>query len=457
MNMLSTYIALGVYVIVLAVLTFLAARRKSGDDFLRASGNMKWGIISLSVFASILSSYNIAVGLTFAYQFGPWVIVTYLGVLLAFIVIYILAKRQNREVVIAQKFNSIVDYFKVKFGRNNASLLNIILIISLFLFIALQFYVNTSVFTEILGWSKYLSAIFVGVVVLLYTLIGGLKVEILTDVFQGILMFLIVGLVFMVDTSHITKDTILPILSNKTVIIGAISLAIVQFLTLLVQPEMWQRVYATKDMRHVKRGFIGAWILLMIVVIPLIVIGLSARATGVQNSGNLFYGVLSTSAPSWFMPFLSVALFAAFMSSLDSSLFAISSQIGKYGFWIKKKETEEKKIISKTRLVTVIVSILALLVSLYFTNFLIHVLQLISLLTVVSVVVLFSIIFKTEKKETFWATIFSFVVFCIMAFTGLITDETHTTLYPCIIVFIFMLIQHLFIKSYKRRKMIHDY
>jgi SSS family solute:Na+ symporter/sodium/proline symporter len=406
------------------------------------------------VFASIISSYNVVIGLTFAYLFGPWVVVVYLGALFAFIGIYFLAKGQNREVVIGKKFNSIIDYFAHRFGELNASTLNLLMMLVLFIFISLQFFINTAVFSNILGWDKYTSSLVVGIIVLLYTFIGGLKIEIFTDVFQGILMLFIVGLVFIVDTSQITMATITPLLTDKIIIIGAISLAAAQFLTLLVQPEMWQRVYAAKSIKDVKKGFVASWVLLFVIIIPQIIVGIAARASGgIDNPGNLFYDILRTSAPGWFLPFLSVALFAAFMSSLDSSLFALSSQLGKYGFWIKSKENiyqkRDQTVVKNTRVSIVVVTILAVVTSLYFSSFLVHVLQLVSLLTVISAVVLLSLLFKVTTKETFLGTIVAAAAFIYAAFSGLISEVPHTTLYPSIVVILFMLGQNLAIRIYK--------
>ena len=408
-------------------------------------------MLAVSVFASIISSYNIIVGLTFSYLFGPWVILVYLGALFAFLGIYYIAKNQNQEIVISKKFNSVIDYFAYKFGELNASLLNLLMMLVLFIFISLQFFVNTTIFSNILNWDKYTSSIIVGIVVLLYTVIGGLKIEIFTDVFQGILMFFIVGLVFMVDTSSITITTFTPLLSDKTLIIGAISLAVAQFLTLLVQPEMWQRVYAAKSISDVKKGFIASWILLIVIIIPQIIVGLTIRASGgIDTPNNLFYDILKTSAPEWFLPFLSVALFAAFMSSLDSSLFALGSQFGKYGFWIKSNENtfmkSDKTIVKNTRISIIVITILSLTVSLFFSNFLIYVFNLISLLTVISTVVLLSLTLKLSSKETLFSTLAGCIFFIYAAFSGLISEVPYTVLYPSAVVIVFILIQNILLR-----------
>ena len=204
----------------------------------------------------------------------------------------------------------------------------------LFIFIGLQFFINTSVFSNIFGWDKYTAAILVGAIVMLYTLIGGLKVSILTDVFQGILMLVIGGMMFLVDSSTITFATIRPMLTDKTIIIGALALATSQFLTLLIYPELWQRVFASKSLKDLKKGFAFAFLLILVIIIPEVIIGLAARATGSGvDASNIFYDVLKLASPTWYLPILAVALLAAFMSTLDSALFAIGAQFGKYGFW----------------------------------------------------------------------------------------------------------------------------
>lgn len=202
--MLQKYIAIGIYLVILAFITFFSSRKKNDQDFLVASRAVGWKRIGIAIFASLFSSYNLVLSITFSYLFGPWFVVIYLGVLAGFMAIYYIFKREGREMALARRHITIIDYFAGRFGMTNANILNLSLMLILFIFIGLQFFINTSVFSNIFGWDKYTSAILVGAVVLLYTLIGGLKVSILTDVFQGILMLIIGGMVFLVDSSKIT-------------------------------------------------------------------------------------------------------------------------------------------------------------------------------------------------------------------------------------------------------------
>ena len=366
--MLEKYFAIGIYLVLLTLITWLSARHKNVGDFLFASHDVSWKNLSVSIFASTVSSYNVVLTITFAFIFGPYILLVFLGALAAFVGIYLIVKKY-KDIIQERGFNNIIDFFAHKFDSKTATILNLAFILVLFIFIILQFFINTSIFYEIMGWNKYTSSIVIGGIVLVYTTIGGLKTEIYTDIFQGILMFLIVALVFMVDTSVITSQTIGKILADKKIIVSAIALAIAQFLTLLIQPEMWQRVVAARSIKDLKKGFIVSWVLLTLFIIPLIIIGISARASNtIQDPSNLFYDILATSAPVWFLPILVVGLFAAFMSTLDSSLFAIASQLGKYGFIVKRgehgkknKREYDRSIAKNTRVSIVVVTILAMI------------------------------------------------------------------------------------------------
>ncbi|WP_136468933.1 sodium:solute symporter family protein [Flagellimonas onchidii] len=448
-------IALGIYFAILIVLTFLA-KSNTASDFLRASNSIGWRGMSISLFASLFSSYNLVVGLTFTYLFGPWVLLVYIGAFMAFYVIYVLIKKQREKGVNDTKFNSIIDYANIEFGLKNAKTLNVSLAIILFIFISLQFFVNSTIFSELIGWNKYISTISVGVIVLIYTFIAGLKVEIYTDIFQGILMFLFLGLAMYVDFSSITISSISPKLFDTNIILGAVSFAIAQFLTILVQPEMWQRYYAVKNTKEIKKGIFVSYGLITVFIVPIILIGLSAFVNGgVDNPQTLFYDILRQTSPKGFLPFISVAMFAAFMSSIDSSLFAVSSQISKFGLLTTRSdefhENDEQKEVNRTRITMIIISIIAVLTALYLSNFLTYVIQLVSLTTVISVVLIYSKLFKLSKEHIFLAFIFAILSFVASAYSGIINDKPESVLFPSLFTFGFLVLSNIFISFRKSR------
>lgn len=449
MTLTPTYLILSVYVLALVIITLLAIKKEKAEDFLIASHDLGWKSIGMSTFATLISSYNIVLGLTFAFLLGPYLVIIFSGAIFAFVGVYFISKN-NRDLFLRKNFINVVDYLDYKFGSRAATIFNLTLIFILFFFIVLQFYVNTFVFSNLLGWNKYLSSIFVALIVLGYTFFGGFRTDVKTDIFQGIFMLALVSLIFFVDKSAITSEIVYQSFANKTIFFSTLGLTVMQFLTMLIQPELWQRVYAARSNKDLKKGLALAFVLLLFILIPEVIIGLAVKASGqVTDSGNVFYEVMKFASPDWFFPFVVVALFAAFMSTLDSSLFAISSQLGKQGFIVgNKDEFDESKIKQKSKRAMIFVTLGALIFSLFLSNFLNSVFQLLSVATVTSTVVIMAMLLKATEKEIIAGLILGIVSFIYMSLSGIITQEVITSLYPTMLVAVYMIVQKIAVSVY---------
>lgn len=458
--MVGEYIGLSIYLIILAAITWYSIRKGGDDEFISASHNVGWKYLSISFFSSAFSSYNVAVTLTFAFLYGPYVIIIFLGVLGAFYGIYIVSSKYQKEINEIY-FNNIIDLSVKRYDYKVSTLLHLSFVSILLLFIVLQLFINTSIFQHLIGWNEYVSSITVGAIVFAYISVGGLKTEILTDVFQGILMIIIVALAFMVDTSAITTDTVASMLLDMPAFKAALSLGAVQLLTFLVQPEMWQRVAAARDLENLKKGMIAGWVLLLIVIVPVITIGMAVNASGMaSSSNNLFMDVLNQAAPDWYLPFLLVALFAAFMSTLDSSLFAVSSQLGKYGLIVQPRDVhtdstpaessfERRGLTKNIRATIAVVMIACLIGSLFLGSFLQGVFDLISMMTVISVSILISFLINLSSNKTFAVLIVGILSYVLFLIFGYITNDAVTTLYPSIATILYVVIQELSLYLYR--------
>jgi Na+/proline symporter len=310
-------ITTAVYVFTLIIITYYSKKQERTEDFLIASRELGWKSIGFSVFASLISSFNIVIGITFAYIFGVYYLVIFLSLVGAYIFFYYLYKN-HKELFKSEKFLTVVDYFRNRFGITVGRLVEIIFAVVLLFFITLQINVNTQVFTALFGINKYVAVVAIAGIVLAYVMVGGFKTVVKTDVFQGLFMLIIVALAFFVGTEHITTSAIVANISNTTLLFSAIALVVVQFLSLVSQPELWQRVYAAKNANELRRGFAFSFVLLLVVLVPITFIGLNASLGGLlQDPGNAFFEVLSFGDRTWFVPIVSVSLLAAFMSTLD--------------------------------------------------------------------------------------------------------------------------------------------
>ena len=92
-----TIIAVAVYILIIGIVTYLSSKKESNSDFLVASRNLRWKEIGLSTFATMISSYNLVIGITFAFLFGFHFIIIMLGAFLGLFGVYIIAKRNYKN------------------------------------------------------------------------------------------------------------------------------------------------------------------------------------------------------------------------------------------------------------------------------------------------------------------------------------------------------------------------
>lgn len=432
-------ITTAVYILILFAITYFSKKHEGGEDFLIASRALGWKSIGFSIFASLISSFNIVIGVTFAYIFGIYYLLAFAGLIGAYVVFYYFYKH-HYKLFKTEKLLTVVDYFKYRFGLSVSRLVEIIFLVVLLFFITLQINVNTQVFTTLFEISEYVAVLLIAGIVLIYVTVGGFKTVVKTDVFQGVFMLAIIMLAFFAGTEHVGLSEVTTNISNSTLFFSALALLTLQFFSLISQPELWQRVYAAKNSSELKRGFVFSAVLLFAALVPIALIGMNASFGGLlENPGNAFFEVLSFAAPSWFVPILSVSLLAAFMSTLDSSLFALSSQLAKNTFM----KLSSRDIVWNTRLWIPIVLAVTASLSLFVSDLLTSVFQLISLVTITSVVFLASFIFRMRNMEVGIALVVGIVAFVYALYGGVITQEPITSLYPSLFVASFIVLQHI--------------
>lgn len=246
-----TNIFLGLYIMVLVYIVYRSSHRETALEFLDSGKSLTSTQTTWTSFASLLTGYNFVLGVTFSYLYGFWFLFAFLGLLCAFVVLYFLYKKVLTSYQKDNHFFSIGDYFGARFGLPLKLIVNTILCVSLLLFLTLQLSVNTGLFTSLLDIKPFTALLMTAGVVSIYLWFGGFKASVSTDIFQGLLMVPIVLTVFYVPNS-ITVENVSKGFESSSFML-AIGLALLQFLSLLGQAESFQRVFATKDARSLKK------------------------------------------------------------------------------------------------------------------------------------------------------------------------------------------------------------
>ncbi len=419
------------YLTAIIAITAISSKKESEKEYINSEKNLSATESTFTTFASLLTGYNFVIGVTFAYLFGFWYLMAFVGAGMAFIVLYFLYKNKLSTLQKRHDLLSIGDYFGLQYGSLSKSIVNIILLGGLLLFLILQLFVNTELFSTLLNIDKIPAILLTTGVVGLYLWFGGFKASIKTDIFQGVLMFPIILTIFVFPVNF-SVDKI-PSALDPSQFWFAIGLALLQFFSLLGQAESFQRVFAAKDAKSLKKGLITAFIFLTLVAGSVAYLGINFKFSGIiTDPTNLFTESVIGALPEWLGSLLLVSLIAAFMGTIDSSAFAFGAIASRIN---NKKELSAKRI-RVFMLASIIVSALS---SLYLFSFLSSVFALISLVSVIGGAVLVSFALNPSSSQINTFLLTGVIVFVVGLIFKFVTDNPLTAIIPSAVAFVALL------------------
>ena len=224
----------------------------------------------------------------------------------------------------------------------------------------------------------FTGALLLTCVMIIYLVLGGMKSSAMTDVFQGILMFTILiifvfGFFFHEDIGGFSEagQSLWENKPEKFIREGNFTWEIILSYTLLwpitvpMFPQLFSRFYIAEDDKAIRTA---AWLYPTVVPILFlfpVIIGVYGNIVDFDHtlskaeSDNILPLVLTEYAPLWAGAIVCVGAIAAFMSTADSQILAMSSIITKDGLpaVTEVKEENEKQI---GRILIIILAIIGL-------------------------------------------------------------------------------------------------
>ena len=366
---LFNLILLIVYALVCVGIGLWSSRGKKDDDYLIAGRKIKiFGFVS-SVVASYIGGAALVAYSAYVYQFGISAIAVFVGTSLGFL-IFIPYALKLRKISSKKQFITLSDWFYYKFNKKTGIVSALILLVVYFGMLLNQFIAGSTILANISGWNYDTALIISSSIIVVYLFFGGFKSVIKTDAFQYIIIFILFVLLAYIllkqDTQYTTQ---LLDLSQMNI---SMTIAFIAFGILIIfqSAEYWQRVYAARDEKVVKRGFIASAALVLVTGLAITVVGLSAHyhVPGILPR-NAFAEGLRVLVPGKFLGATLVLLFAAIMSSADTIIFVLASSLAKdYIAHFTKKEMTPHNLKIQTKIFVVLFSFVGFLLAFYFRN-----------------------------------------------------------------------------------------
>jgi solute:Na+ symporter, SSS family len=376
-----------IYIIaMLSVGVYFFYRNKSTDDYYVGGRKIKPLHVGLSVVATdVGGGFSIGLGgLGFVMGLsGSWLLFTGLvGAWLSAVLLIPAVVNQSKK----QKLLTFPQFLESRYSKNVAFIAGILSAIGYLGFTSSQILAGAKLASATIDHLNLSTAVLaMGAIVVVYTVLGGLKAVIYTDTVQWII--LMSGLIFVglpvsytavggfdVIQKHLPEQFLsLGNVSWKQLLNWALSIIPIWFIGM----TLYQRIYASRDESSAKK----AWFIAGIFEYPImaftgVVLGMIAR---VAFETSMFSELVSTQTmdeelgipfllktvlPVGLLGVMLAAYFSAIMSTADSCLMAVSGNILTDIFNLHHRENA----IRISQILTMVVGVLAVLIALKMPN-----------------------------------------------------------------------------------------
>ncbi len=347
------------------LVAFLASKGvKSQSDYLLGNRSFNTLSITLTLIATQLGAGMIFGTAQESYEKGIWGLAYNLGMAVGFIILGLGVGARLRELNIS----TTAELFETKYGSKNLrKLAAVISILTMGGILAAQIVASRQLFVALFDLNQWWLVGF-WLVVIAYTMFGGIKAVIATDILQVFLIVVVfIGVIFLVvPMGEISELPLLPSPTTESFSTqGVWSILLLPVLFSLIEQDLAQRFFAAKNRRVATlSAFLAAGFLLLFAAIPMF-LGIYAKSSGIVAApGQSPLMLLLQSKFSGFgMTIVACALLAAICSTADSLLGAASSNL-----IADFNKDNANKSIQLSRVITLLVGLAALIVAFYFDS-----------------------------------------------------------------------------------------
>ena len=379
--------AMGMYLLVVVAMGLWFSRdEKTSEDYLLGGRTIPWYAIGISYMMSLLSTYSMVMvpGEIFNNGLSLWM----LGLLAPFTTIlafYVFIRFYFR----LQSFTPF-EYLERRYDKNVRLLVSVIYLWTRLLYLAMVLFATSKVFQGGAGWRPWATILLVGAIGIVYTVLGGMKAVVWTDVLQFFVLGggLIVAIVFCVRATgggffgvityaleHGRGPTRYAEASfyyfNPYVRLCFWLLLLGRFTEPLFYSSAdqisVQRLLSTKSYEDAKKAIFANAVLSLPFMLALWYIGLAIFTyysqhpdPNVTAGDTAFFTFVTTKLPTPLPGLIFAAMLAAAMSTLDSGMNSLSAVYVKelHIKYVKPSASESEQVVM-SRLMTVAVGAFA--------------------------------------------------------------------------------------------------
>ena len=226
---------------------------------------------------------------------------------------------------------SLTEVIQKRYDQKVLKLVLILTILYLYVYFCAEVTAISKVVNLILGIPLWLTAALTIISTLIYSLKGGLKISIITDKFQFWIIIIFLIIIFFIlnhKIDFLSPDVIIK--SNLSIefsgFTAGITFFIAVFATNLFDQGIWQRVYASKNIDVLKKGFIAAFCIVFITILLLGLVGIYASINEkIKDPSTIIFSLLINKDYLLLNLLILILSLTLVLSSLDTLIASISS------------------------------------------------------------------------------------------------------------------------------------
>jgi SSS family solute:Na+ symporter len=453
----------GLYMLaVLGIGVYFFKKNENREDYYVGGRSISAFHIGLSIAATdVGGGFSIGLG-GLGYMIGlsgSWLLFTgIVGAWLSAVLIIPKIKKIDRQ----HKLLTFPDFLRLRYDERVAAAAAIISAIGYLGFTGAQVLAgaklaSATIFAHApLGFDPFqFSILIIAVVIILYTVLGGLKAVIFTDTVQWIILFS--GLIFLAIPFALYKIGGFSVLL-KTLpapFFSLTNLSFVKFFNWMVTivpiwfvaMTIYQRIYASKNVKEAKKAwYIGGLFEYPLMAFTGVFLGLCSRVLFTGIDGEMGIPLLIRDVlPVGIAGIITAAYFSAIMSTADSCLVASSSNFVNdiiHRYFLKKRN--DKQLVRLSQWATLFIGLAALVIALSFKSVLDAILLAYSFMVSGLLVPTLGAYFlkKNNSSAAFWAMLAggSTTIIMIIFHLGLPfgIDQTVAGIFVSAVVFFFI-------------------
>lgn len=338
------YTIIVVYMALVLLIGALSSRKNStSEDYFMAGRSLSWFPVAMSVAATMLSANSIIGGPGWAYSGGlfPFMVNITVPLAVAFVMYTTL------PVCYSLRLTSIYEYVELRLGPRTRLFTVLCFFANAVIQVGSMVYVPALIINTFTGWSLDIIIPLVVLTAIVYTLFGGMRAVIWTDVSQMLVMWVGLAAVLWIIFATIGQDF-------STILATARSAGKLESLdfsltldgsqtfwaSLLGGFVMWvnyfgfnqvqiQRVLTSRSLADAKRSFLNSAIIMNVMYFLCIFIGVLLfvmyRGQKFPTANSVMIHFITTHLWTGFVGLMVSGIFAASMSSIDSLLNSMST------------------------------------------------------------------------------------------------------------------------------------